>query len=38
VASSVSLDDLSVDLLHREVKRDGALLELSQRNSTCSPS
>jgi two-component system, OmpR family, response regulator MprA len=30
-ASSFSLADLSVDLLRREVKRDGALVELSQR-------
>lgn len=30
-ASSFSLADLSVDLLRREVKRDGVVLELSQR-------
>jgi two-component system response regulator MprA len=30
-ASSFSLADLSVDLLRREVKRDGAVVELSQR-------
>ena len=30
-ASSYSLADLSVDLLRREVKRDGALVELSAR-------